>query len=452
MTMKIKTWTRNISPESPTYIIAEIGSNFDGNLKKAYRLIDLAKKCGADCAKFQSFVPEKIVSKGGFGEQRSSFQSKWKKPVYDVYKDAALPRSWHKKLAGHCKKKQIDFASSPYDKEAVDSLVATKIPYLKIGSGEVTNLDFIKCVAATKKPLLISVGASTLAEIDEVMQVVQAKGKREVVLLQCVTNYPSPIEDANLNVLNTLKNTFKVMVGYSDHTPGHTVVLGAVALGAKVIEKHFTDDKKSEGPDHPFAMDTQDFKTMVEEIRKLELAMGNGIKTIYPSEKMTKILQRRSLYTTREINRGEVIRKDMLTVLRPAKGLAPKYLEVFIGKVSSLPKYVQTNGDSDYVVEIIFVDNNNPKILMGMIGDAEILLTKTESEVPALFFDEIYYDNEDNPYLYVLENEKIVKLPIEIGIEGDLYTEIKTEVTSKIVQPFSDKITLEEGMKAKVSK
>lgn len=331
---KIKISNKFISSENPTYIIAEIGSNFDRSLRKAKKMVDLAVEVGADCAKFQSFLPDKIVSKKGFGSKRSSFQSKWKKPVYDIYKDAVFPREWHQELNAYCKQKNVDFASSPYDREAVDLLEDIDVAFYKIGSGEVSNLEFIEYVASKGKPLLIGVGASTLGEIEEMMEVIKKTGNEEIVLLQCVTNYPSPFVDANIRVLETLRSAFGVMVGYSDHTPGHTVPLGAVALGAKVIEKHFTDDKTREGPDHAFALDPREFKTMVQEIRHLEEALGSGIKTIYPSEQETKVLQRRSLYSAVDIKKGEKITREMITALRPVKGVLPKYKNIFIGKIA----------------------------------------------------------------------------------------------------------------------
>ena len=332
--LKIKTHTRTISDQSPVYIIAEIGSNFDGNLKKALKMIDLAAEAGADCAKFQSFLPDKIISKSGFGKIRNSFQAKWAKPVYQVYQEASLPREWHIKLKRHCDKRGIDFASAPYDTAAVDLLLDIGVPFLKIGSGEVSNLEFIRYAARTKKPLLISVGSVTLAEIDEMMQVIRKTGNEKIVLLQCVTNYPSPFEDANIRFIETLRSAFGVMVGYSDHTLGHTVPLGAVALGAKVIEKHFTDNKKGAGPDHAFALDIKELRTMVKAIRNLEKALGSGVKTIYASEAETQILQRRGLYTAVDIKRGQVITRDMLTILRPAKGVQPKFIDIFVCKIA----------------------------------------------------------------------------------------------------------------------
>lgn len=332
--MRIKTKNRIISDDSPTYIIAEIGSNFNGSLEKAKEMIDLAVEVGADCAKFQSFKPNKIVSQKGFGDQNQGFQSKWKKPVFEVYQNAMLPREWHKELMDYCLSRNIDFSSSPYDKEAVDLLVDLGVDYLKIGSGEVSNLPFISYVAQQHKPLMIGVGASTLAEIDEMVDTIEAAGNEDYLLMQCVTNYPAPFDEAHIRVVETLKQAYGKLVGYSDHTPGHTVPLGAVTLGAKVIEKHFTDNKKQEGPDHAFAMDPDDFSTMVREIRNLEKALGSGRKKIYKTESVTQILQRRSLYSVKPIKKGEVITTDMVEALRPAKGLAPKYIDVVVGSVA----------------------------------------------------------------------------------------------------------------------
>ncbi len=338
--LPIKTAFTTISYNHPTYIIAEIGSNFDGSLKKAKLMVDLAKQAGADCAKFQSFLPDKIVSKSGFGSKHSSFQKKWRKTVYEVYQDAVFPREWHQEIMNHCKKRKIDFSSAPYDREAVDLLTSLKVPFFKIGSGEVSNLEFIKYIAKKGLPMFIGVGASTLGEIEDMVNTIKSTNNNQVVLMQCVTNYPSPFEDANINVLKTLQSAFGTMVGYSDHTPGFTVPLGAVALGAKVIEKHFTDNKKGNGPDHPFALEPREFRSMVNEIRNLEKAIGNGVKTIYASEQETKILQRRSLYSTVKIQTGDTITEQMITLLRPAKGLPPKFKSIFIGKIAQkdLPK------------------------------------------------------------------------------------------------------------------
>lgn len=329
--MQIKTKHRVISQDSPTYIIAEIGSNFDRSIDKAKKMIDLAIEVGADCAKFQSFKPSKIVSATGFGSTNEGFQSRWKKPVTEVYQDAMLPREWHQELANYCTKQGIDFSSSPYDTEAVDMLVELDVDYIKIGSGEVNNIPFIRYAASKGKPLIVAVGATTLSEIDEMVQAIEAEGNENFALLQCVTNYPSDFPDANIRVIQTLASAYGKLVGYSDHTPGHTVPLGAVALGARIIEKHFTDDKTQEGPDHLFALNPEEFATMVREIRNLEQALGTGRKRIYQSEETTQILQKRSLYAIQPIKKGQKITTDMVAPLRPAKGIAPKHLSVVVG-------------------------------------------------------------------------------------------------------------------------
>ena len=333
--MEIKISDKKIGDNHPTYIIAELGSNFDGDINRAKALIDLAKECGADCVKFQSFKMEKIISAENF-TGNISFQSNWKKSVPEVYKDAEFPREWHKKLFEYCKEKNIDFSSAPYDYEAVDILAKMTVPYIKIGSGEITNLLFLRYVAKRGKPIFLSTGASTLDEIEETVRVIREEGNENLVLLQCVTNYPSPFKDANIKAMQLLREKFNLLVGYSDHTndPGDIVPLGAVSLGACVIEKHFTDDRSRIGPDHPSSLDPKQFKKMVQEIRILEEALGKKEKVIYPSEMETSILQRRILYTTKDLTEGKIIEESDITILRPATkgGILPKDYNKIIGK------------------------------------------------------------------------------------------------------------------------
>lgn len=328
---KIRIGERWIGEEEPTYIIAEIGSNFDGSLEQAKRLVDLAKEVGADAAKFQSFLPDKIIAKEGF-QRKSSFQAKWGKPVYEVYCDAMLPREWHEKLAEYCHKKGIHFLSSPYDKEAVDLLSQVGVPAFKIGSGDITFLSLIEYIARKGKPIILATGASSIGEIEEAVNTIRATGNQDIVLLQCVTNYPSPFEHTNIRAMVSLKEAFQVPVGYSDHTPGSIVPLGAVALGACVIEKHFTFDKTRKGPDHPFAMDVSEMAAMIREIRLLEAALGVPIKQLTPAETETVILQRRSLFAKVDIPAGTTITADMIEALRPAIGITPKCMHLVMGR------------------------------------------------------------------------------------------------------------------------
>jgi len=339
----IRIGSREVGPGRPTYIIAEVGSNFDHDLERAKSLAKLAKECGADAFKIQNFSAPKIVSNVGFSNLQVAFQAKWDKPVVDVYRAAEFPREWLKELADYCREIEIDFFSSPYDKEAVDQLEAVGVPAHKMGSGEIDNLEFLGYVAKSGKPVLLACGASTMDEVGAAIKAVRDAGNENVIMLQCVTNYPSPIADANISAMNVIKDQFNVMVGYSDHTigveggaddplGGLTVPLAAVALGATVIEKHFTDDRTRKGPDHPFAMEATMFKKMVEGIRALEKAMGDGQKRLMPSEKETVIIQRRGIYAIQDIEPGQPLTRDMLEYLRPAVGLRPPAMPSILGK------------------------------------------------------------------------------------------------------------------------
>ena len=329
---------RTVGEGKPAYIIAEIGSNFDGDLKRAKALALKCKEAGADAYKIQNFLASKIVSGEGFKNLQVSFQSKWDKPVVEVYKKAEFPREWVKELAAYCKEIGIDFLSSPYDTDAVDLLEEVGVSAHKIGSGEADNLEFLAYVAKTGKPVILGVGATTMEEVERAVAAMRKTGNENIVILQCVTNYPAPIADTNLRAMVAIGKELGVLYGYSDHTispaqggddplRGITVPLGAVALGACVIEKHVTDDPKRAGPDHPFAMNIDgDFRDMVAGIRALESALGDGKKRLMPSEKETVIIQRRGIYALRAIRKGETISRDMLELLRPAVGLKPRDL------------------------------------------------------------------------------------------------------------------------------
>lgn len=340
---KLKIGKHLVGPGHPTYIIAEIGSNFDGSLKRAKELARLCKEAGADAYKIQNFLAPKIVSNEGFKNLRVAFQAKWDKPVVEVYKKAEFPREWVKEVADYCKKIGIDFFSAPYDVEAVDLLEKINVKAHKLGGGEIDNLEFIHYVAKTGKPILISVGAATMKEIDDAVATVRKAGNNKLILLQCVTNYPSPIADSNLNAMVMLRKKYGALVGYSDHTIGKeggsddplgglTVPLGAVALGGSVVEKHVTDDRSRKGPDHPFALTMSELKQMVDGIRGMEKALGDGKKQVMPSEKQTVIIQRRGMYATRDITKGEKFKRSDVIYLRPAVGLRPPLITKVVGK------------------------------------------------------------------------------------------------------------------------
>jgi pseudaminic acid synthase len=331
---KIKLGNHLIGDGQPAYIVAEVGSNFDGNLKRAKKIVNLAKDAGANAIKFQSFLADKIVSEQGFENFQISFQAKWKKSVYKTYKDAEFPREWHQEIADHCRKRQVDFFSTPYDKEAVDLLDELDVPAFKVGSGDIDFLSLIEYIAKKGKPMIIGTGASTLGEIEAVVNLIRNSGNEDIVLLHCVTNYPSPIEQANIRAMITLRKAFQTNVGYSDHSLGYLVPLGAVALGACFIEKHFTFDKTREGPDHPFAMDVSEFAEMVKNIRFMEKALGSYVKRPVEAETETMVIQRRCVYAKENISKGAVITGDMIAVLRPNRGLAPKYADIIVGRTA----------------------------------------------------------------------------------------------------------------------
>ena len=329
---------REVGIGEPVYIIAEIGSNFDGDIDRAKNLVDLAKECGADAAKFQCFLADRIVSKERFTGLKMGFQTNWAEPVYDAYRHAELPRDWIQELFEYSKKKGIAFLATPYDKAAVDLLEKIGVSALKVGSGDITWLEFLEYVARKQKPILLPTGASTLADVDKAIRAIRSTGNNEIVLLQCVTNYPSGFESANIRAMKSMGEVFGTLVGYSDHTPGHLVALGAVALGACVIEKHFTDDKTRKGPDHPFAMDGRDFKEMVKNIRIMEKALGSPTKTLYDEERETVMLQRRCLCAARDIPKGSAISEDMIDVLRPfvAGALEPEFRSRILGHIAKV--------------------------------------------------------------------------------------------------------------------
>ena len=330
--MNFKIGKKVISENSPTYFIADIASNHDGNLQRAKELISLAREAGADGVKFQHFTADKIVSKHGFERLggQLSHQNTWKKSVYDVYQDASISREWTMELKEHCDKEWIDFFSSPYDLEAIEHLNPYVSVY-KIGSGEITWPEILEAMAKKGKPLILSTGAATLEDVMRAINVITPINK-QLALLQCNTNYTGSLENfkyVSLNVLKLYKNLFPDMIlGLSDHTPHHAAVLGAVTLGARIIEKHFTDDNNRLGPDHSFSLNPITWKEMVLRTRELEDSFGNNMKIIEGNENETVIVQQRCVRAAVPLAQGELITREKLTVLRPAKPEAIKPYEI----------------------------------------------------------------------------------------------------------------------------
>jgi sialic acid synthase SpsE len=335
--VEIQIGPRKIGPGHPTYFIADIAANHDGDLERARLLIRLAKEAGADAAKFQNFRAPKIVSDYGFREMggQLSHQASWKKSVFQVYKEASIPFEWTLTLTEECEDLGIDYFSSPYDFEAIDMLD----PYVrmyKAGSGEIDWIEALERMASKGKPFFVATGASTIGEVQRAVHAI-LKINPQLILMQCNTNYtasPGNYDHLHLNVLRTYAVMFPdVILGLSDHTHAVAPVLGAVALGACVIERHFTDSNDREGPDHKFAMNPENWARMVEETRLLERSLGSPDKFIAANEIDTAIVQRRCLRAARDIQAGETFTREMIDVLRPAApgAIKPSEIEHVIG-------------------------------------------------------------------------------------------------------------------------
>lgn len=336
--MEIKFGNRTIGSDHPTYFIADIAANHDGDLERAKKLIHLAMQAGADAAKFQNFDAPKIVSDYGFKAMSGgqvSHQAAWKKSVFEVYKRASIPFSWTMTLLQECKDTGIDYFSSPYDFEAIDFLD----PYVEVykaGSGEIDWIEALERMASKGKPFFVATGAATIGEVQRAVQAI-LKINQQLILMQCNTNYtasPDNYDHLHLNVLKTYATMFPaVILGLSDHTHAVAPVLGAVTLGARVIERHFTDSNQREGPDHKFAMNPENWAKMVEETRLLERSLGSADKFIAGNEQETQIVQRRCLRAARAIKAGEVFARDMIDVLRPATvgAIKPDQIQNVIG-------------------------------------------------------------------------------------------------------------------------
>jgi sialic acid synthase SpsE len=340
---QIRIADRWVGDDHATYFIADISANHDGSLERACQLVRLAAQAGADAAKFQNFQAAKIVSSRGFESLggQLSHQAKWKKPVFQVYQDASIPWDWTPVLKAECDRSGIHYLSTPYDFGAVDML-DPYVPAFKIGSGDITWPEMLRKVASKGKPVLIAAGASDMTDVARAMNVL-GETRVPLGLMQCNTNYSASAENfrhIHLRVLQNFGSTFPdAVLGLSDHTFGHATVLGAVALGARVIEKHFTDDITREGPDHPFSMTPQTWREMVDRTRELELSLGSSKKEIAANERDTVVVQRRCLRAARDLPQGTILSRDMIDVLRPAPldGIFPYEIDLVIGSTVRQP-------------------------------------------------------------------------------------------------------------------
>jgi len=315
-----------------TFIIAEAGVNHNGDKNLAYKLIDIAKESGADAVKFQTFKAARIISKN---TQMADYQKKnlgKEDSQIEMIKKLELSYKDFEDLKKYCGEKGIIFLSSPFDEESIEFLDKL-VPYYKIPSGEIVNYRYLKLIAEKNRPIIMSTGMANLSDVEKALDTIYSINQdAEIYLLHCTTNYPAPYEEVNLKAMITLKEAFKLPVGYSDHTLGIEVPIAAVAMGAQIIEKHFTLDRNLPGPDHKASLEPNELKAMVNAIRNIEKALGNGIKKPNKSEKEIEKVVRKKLVATRDIKSGETISEKDIAIKRSNIGLSPDFLEVIIGK------------------------------------------------------------------------------------------------------------------------
>jgi N,N'-diacetyllegionaminate synthase len=323
-----------VGPSYPCLIIAEAGVNHNGELKIARQLIDAAATAGANVVKFQTFRAQRLASPvapkatyqvetTGSGESQLQMLARLELTEQD-----------HRELKGYCRARGIIFLSTPFDEESADFLEDLGVPAFKVGSGEITNLPFLEYLARKQRPIILSTGMSFLGEVEEAVKAIRKAGNENLALLHCVSNYPAAPEDVNLRVMQTMSLAFQVPIGYSDHTLGVAIALAAVARGACIIEKHFTLDRNLPGPDHRASIEPEELKALVEDIRKVEKALGHGRKEPAASELATAAVARRSLVAAREIPAGTILAEEHLALKRPGTGIHPGMRPYLLGRTS----------------------------------------------------------------------------------------------------------------------
>ena len=346
---------REVAIDRPTYFVADVGSNHEGDLGRAKELVWKVAEAGGDAVKFQHFLAKDIVSDFGFKNLggQLSHQAKWKKSVYEIYEQYEFNRGWNEILAEEAKKAKVDFMTSPYDRAAIAETLPL-VAAFKIGSGDITWTQIMEAIAAQGKPVLLATGASTQEEVDRAVAAI-LNHTRQLCLMQCNTNYTGNLENfayVNLNVLKSFAVQYPGMVlGLSDHTPGHAAVLGAVAFGARIIEKHFTDDNSRTGPDHAFALNPVTWRDMVDRTRELELALGDGVKRLEGNERDTVVVQRRCLRLKHDLPAGAAVTENDLEALRPSPvgAYLPWQLDTVLGRKLSTAK---VKGDALYETDL----------------------------------------------------------------------------------------------------
>ncbi|REJ27593.1 MAG: N-acetylneuraminate synthase [Caldibacillus debilis] len=312
-----------------TYIIAEIGVNHNGDINLALKMIDAAYEAGADAVKFQSFKSDKLVSRFAEKAKYQQDHTGTNETQLEMLKKLELSPEDHLIIKEYCAKKDIDFLSTPFDEETAIFLKEIGIHAYKVGSGDLTNIPFLRKIDEFGLPIILSTGMSNLGEIEEALEVIN---KSSIALLHCTSSYPAPVEDINLRAMVTIQKAFNKVVGYSDHTEGIEIALAAVALGARIIEKHFTLDKNLPGPDHKASLEPHEFKQLVKSIRIVEKSLGDGVKRCMPSEENTKEVARKSLVVSQNLKPGDILTRKNLAIKRPGTGIQPKDYNLLLGK------------------------------------------------------------------------------------------------------------------------
>jgi N,N'-diacetyllegionaminate synthase len=317
-------------------IIAEAGVNHNGNLGLAKQLIDVAADAGADVVKFQTFTADRLVTRGATKADYQTRTTDINETQHEMLRHLEITPEMHQEIVSHCKKRAIDFFSTGFDIESVDFLADLGQEHFKIPSGEITNLPYLQHIGRMKKPVILSTGMADMEEIQAAIDVLEEFGtsRKRITVLHCTTEYPTPMLDVNLRAMLSIKNAFGVDVGYSDHTRGIEVAIAAVALGATVIEKHFTLDRNLPGPDHIASLEPEELKAMVAAIRNIEIALGDGVKRVFPSEARNRVVARKSLVARHSIRKGDVFTAENITAKRPGTGISPMQWYMVIGRLA----------------------------------------------------------------------------------------------------------------------
>lgn len=321
-----------VNLKSRVFIIAEAGVNHNGDLALAKKLVEAAATAGADAVKFQTFKASNLVSKIAPLAEYQKQNTAQEESQFEMLQRLELSEEAFRELKNFCFEKDILFLSTPFDVESLELLDRLEVPFFKVPSGEITNLPFLRAIAQKKKPMIVSTGMATLAEVKEAVAAIRHAGNGDIILLQCVSSYPADPADANLRAMLTLKDAFGLPVGFSDHTAGIEVALAAAALGAHVIEKHFTLDKNLPGPDHKASLNPEELRALVKGIRKVEAALGDGEKKPSAAECNVMEAARKSLVAACDIPEGVVLTEKMIAIKRPGNGLKPALFEQLIGR------------------------------------------------------------------------------------------------------------------------